>query len=866
MVSKNKEYLINLFSCIGKYYILPISVFFLFKNFIDKILKNFVVNPIFSSIYPANLHYDIGILLITLAFLFWFIHKLKNRANIPQHWYFITLSYLTIFYNYRYYNSPFEFTSFSFTDNLKLLDILPIILGLGCFSGFVVTKFSKEKNETDSNVIGFSVDDASEISTDNDLLGINDFVTELANRIKNTNSQNGSFSIGIVAKWGLGKSTFLNSLKNKFNSHQYVVIELNVWKYTSPNQIIEGLFDSLKEKLTKFSFTINSKVQTYSTNLLKGTKNENLNGLKNLIELFHKDNNTKLQYDTVNQEIKAINKKIIIFIDDLDRLDKKEIYEVIRLIRNTANFSNTFFVVAYDRNYILNAIEDINPSKTNNFLEKIFQLEFTLPPIPLYTIQNEVSKRLIPLLSENDKEVYEEISKSDVTLYNNKILALTSLFINNIRDVVRFINSLSIRYNFLKNEVYFPDFYNLELIRFKHPELFTEIYNRTKDFFTTESLENSNVYTLITSTGKSESELSTFLLDSKKSYKLDDFDINNILKAYNSIFSNPNNSVYRTKTEYTNNHLTVAKPSNYNRYFMLSLEGKLSEIKFSKILQLPLNEAEVQLEELSKNSNLGVEILERFYNIKDFDNREGFEKIISLIFCFSNIENEGYKRFFGEDYIGYNSQILADLLGNEKSIAFYNNDKKMYQLFLKPFLYTQNNKFTYTNRFIHYLIRDGFYRIQNILNSDEITEISFCNFKKAIEITSTFSKKLWWFYMNCEYREEVSEGSHTNIYYKISEKATLLMRDFIIKKDTNGFIQYSLQEVPFDERYTLNGAVKIIFRKESLFIRFIQIYKIEFTYKDEFIKFFNTISENNAINFKSVEKAFFKTIPINEKL
>jgi len=51
-------------------------------------------------------------------------------------------------------------------------------------------------------------------------------------------------------------------------------------------------------------------------------------------------------FDTINGTLRKLNKQLVVFVGDIDRLDKEEITEVMRLIRNTANFYNTVFIVA----------------------------------------------------------------------------------------------------------------------------------------------------------------------------------------------------------------------------------------------------------------------------------------------------------------------------------------------------------------------------------------------------------------------------------------------------------------------------------------------------------------------------------------
>ena len=94
-----------------------------------------------------------------------------------------------------------------------------------------------------------------------------------------------------------------------------------------------------------------------------------------------------------NIEITGI-KKLIIFIDDIDRLDKSEVMAVIKLIRNSANFFNTIFVVSYDKEYLTNAITSIS-DQGEIFLEKIFQVELNPPSFDKDILKKELINKIV---------------------------------------------------------------------------------------------------------------------------------------------------------------------------------------------------------------------------------------------------------------------------------------------------------------------------------------------------------------------------------------------------------------------------------------------------------------------------------------
>lgn len=94
-----------------------------------------------------------------------------------------------------------------------------------------------------------------------------------------------------------------------------------MWRCKSSDQIIETFFKILKIKLEPFSFSISDQLKDYSHHLIKTSKNEYI---KSVSEVFFPSPSIEAMYDSINGEIKRIGKKIIVLVDDIDRLDKEE--------------------------------------------------------------------------------------------------------------------------------------------------------------------------------------------------------------------------------------------------------------------------------------------------------------------------------------------------------------------------------------------------------------------------------------------------------------------------------------------------------------------------------------------------------------
>ncbi|HBA44735.1 TPA: hypothetical protein DEG21_03345 [Patescibacteria group bacterium] len=68
----------------------------------------------------------------------------------------------------------------------------------------------------------------------------------------------------------------------------------------------------------------------------------------------------------MNNSLKKINKKIIIVIDDLDRISSDKLRSVFKIINLCKDFYNTNFILCYDLSNFNNIDESLRISRTLN--------------------------------------------------------------------------------------------------------------------------------------------------------------------------------------------------------------------------------------------------------------------------------------------------------------------------------------------------------------------------------------------------------------------------------------------------------------------------------------------------------------------
>ncbi|WP_407267709.1 P-loop NTPase fold protein [Tenacibaculum maritimum] len=111
------------------------------------------------------------------------------------------------------------------------------------------------------------------------------------------------------------------------------------------------------------------------------------------------------EFNNLNDLLKKLNKRIVIIIDDFDRLQANEIFEILKLIRNTAGFDTFTYVVAYDKEYLVKSLKNNNIPNPEKFTEKIFLREIELLPVTNIQINNSLKQELLKYFPSHKNDI-----------------------------------------------------------------------------------------------------------------------------------------------------------------------------------------------------------------------------------------------------------------------------------------------------------------------------------------------------------------------------------------------------------------------------------------------------------------------------
>lgn len=348
----------------------------------------------------------------------------------------------------------------------------------------------------------FTNDDAGQVSCINDdkkgyymdeaygeqrETGWQNYIRDLLSLMPKERQKHESLAIGITGSWGSGKTTFLNNMKKQM-SHDYRVVSFNPWTCTNKEQIIFRFFAQLSEKLVGKENSLRNAIERYRDLVLDADIHPSITFLAKIFPASKKEDNIEALRDQIEEAISAEGTKpLAVFIDDLDRLEGDELFEVLRLIRITANFRNVVFVVAYDRAYVCTVLDETkNIKRSDEYLHKIFHLEVSLPKFENETLLDIFVEEVKRILSTGGKSASRlAISVSRLRTTVTQLLSTEEMsfvdFVPNFRQSRRFANmfALNLKSAFTHTrDLVLSDFIGIELIHFAYPEIYQTLMQK----------------------------------------------------------------------------------------------------------------------------------------------------------------------------------------------------------------------------------------------------------------------------------------------------------------------------------------------------------------------------------------------------
>jgi predicted KAP-like P-loop ATPase len=260
-------------------------------------------------------------------------------------------------------------------------------------------------------------------------------------------------------------------------------VRFNPWRFVDEAGLLRSFFDvlasSLEKSLTTGKEMIGDLMREYGG--FASVASIEAGGIKWSAGDAIKDMGAKLGYTSLEELKEKVEdiliherKRIIVLIDDIDRLDKTEIYAIFRLVKLTADFPYTSYVLAFDQGMVADALAASyggGAEAGRKYVEKIVQVPLDLPAADPKALRNFCLEHVWRALGVTQARMGDQIRSEFLT----KFYLYVAPAVRTPRDAKRYANALAFTMPLLDGEVHPLDVLLLEAVKIFYPILFSSI-------------------------------------------------------------------------------------------------------------------------------------------------------------------------------------------------------------------------------------------------------------------------------------------------------------------------------------------------------------------------------------------------------
>lgn len=366
---------------------------------------------------------------------------------------------------------------------LILLCATPVVIALALI---LKQLLHREKQKLS---VPFFINDLPIEKKEDDLLGLSDNASRFAKLILNDGSSD-SLVFGIDAPWGIGKSSFVNFCYEYWNnraSSQVIVHRFELLRYKEGTDLLEKFVHELVNVIQEHAFV--PSIQSLFARYLHLTKSKNgfsIFGVR--FEFESRSGTVEETLETLKVHLSELNRKIIIVIDDLDRLSWSEVKNILFAIKRSFLLPNVSYVLCYDtENLSASKQSDYGDAeKVKEFLEKFINVKTSLFLDP-HVLADFVSSNISQAVSNNlqlDVHLLDQMKhtlEALVGIFKSDDYVSYQDFLGDIRKLKRLINTVMLfeieKTDFQNSDFNKEDLIHLLLVYINYPSIFRKIYN-----------------------------------------------------------------------------------------------------------------------------------------------------------------------------------------------------------------------------------------------------------------------------------------------------------------------------------------------------------------------------------------------------
>jgi hypothetical protein len=338
------------------------------------------------------------------------------------------------------------------------------------------------------NALPFFIDDEEKTSKADDLLGLREDAERFASRVLNGGASN-SLVFGVDAPWGTGKSSFVNLCAEYWRDkcrEKVIVYRFDPLRYEDKTNLFEKFVDGFITTVQTHAFMPElERLAARYTRMLTGKGDFSFWGLK--FEAHPTSSSIDETFDELEMALGLLKVKIVVVVDDLDRLNFATVKEILFALKKSFRLSNVSYVLCYDTETIIALDKKTDDAeKVREFLEKFVNVKISLF-IDTQSLANFVTTNFDLAVKEN--LLLDPLTRDKLKLIVNEIAAICvshdfhhySRLLGDVRKIKRLVNTMMLceiqQTDFETADFDKRDLIHLLFLYANFPSIFRAIYN-----------------------------------------------------------------------------------------------------------------------------------------------------------------------------------------------------------------------------------------------------------------------------------------------------------------------------------------------------------------------------------------------------
>lgn len=466
---------------------------------------------------------------------------------------------------------------------------------------------------------------------DEDQLERGPLVDVIARHIQATKTSEGVV-LALNAPWGAGKSSFINLLEQKLTETRAeslgmppLIVHFNPWHYTNVEQVVRMFFSELERGIGVADLKEAGKQAGELLRLagsIVGAVHSGAGGaIKDFAGALTAEQSLPVIKQELNQLLSGLGQRVVVFIDDIDRLERDTLRMLFKVIRLNAGFSNITYVLAFDRSVVERSLDEENGIRGRDYLEKIIQVSFDIPEPEPVALQGMLFREMDAVLEGLKTRQFDE------SRWGNLFHSGFKEHFRTIRNIKRYVNGLRLTLAPVAQEVDVVDFLGIELLRVFHPEVYSGL-SQGKDTLLPEPSALREV-----PTERLREWIEGLAAKASPGFK------DQVLELLKELFPQLAR-VYRNTTHSTGYYTAwrregrVCSPEVFDKFFLLRVPtGEIAEVELRAFLDCLVDvDATVRALELARESAKARRLLERLEDFTSEFNQYQAKVLITALF------------------------------------------------------------------------------------------------------------------------------------------------------------------------------------------------------------------------------------------